>query len=323
MNSWDLKSLDLKPRLPEILSSSDAARAIALDLAAGESLSDHQVHERAWLIVLDGEIQVETAEGQRASGGAGLVIDSLPVSAARSSLPRRAAAAVVDPLARQRPSWRDDDPGEAIRAPARRQAGAVSPSPSGAISHPRRDQERAPERFDVPLADLTTLRLGGRAHRLVEATLDDHVVEVVAAADAVGEPLLVMAVVLSNLVIADAGFEGTAIRTDDPGCGGGCERQPRAAHGRGGRTLGRAGRARGSRRAGGDRVPGRDPRLDRRDADPERRSLRTAGGRGDRARCAHTTGRAAGAGRQACGAATAGSAIARARSEPLRPLSWC
>jgi quercetin dioxygenase-like cupin family protein len=78
VNSWDLKSLDLKPRLPEILSSSDAARAIALDLAAGESLSDHQVHERAWLIVLDGEIQVETAEGQRASGGIGLVVEFAP-----------------------------------------------------------------------------------------------------------------------------------------------------------------------------------------------------------------------------------------------------
>ena len=49
MNNWDLRSLDLKPRLPEILSSSDAARAIALDLAPGESLSEHEVHERAWL----------------------------------------------------------------------------------------------------------------------------------------------------------------------------------------------------------------------------------------------------------------------------------
>jgi quercetin dioxygenase-like cupin family protein len=78
VNSWDLKALDLKPRLPEILSSSDAARAIALDLASGESLSDHQVHERAWLIVLDGEIQVETAEGQRAGGGVGLVVEFAP-----------------------------------------------------------------------------------------------------------------------------------------------------------------------------------------------------------------------------------------------------
>ena len=39
MNSWELKTLDLKVRLPEILSSSEEARAIVLDLAAGESLS--------------------------------------------------------------------------------------------------------------------------------------------------------------------------------------------------------------------------------------------------------------------------------------------
>ena len=78
MISWDLKALDLKPRLPEILSSSDVARAIVLDLAAGESLSDHQVHERAWLVVLDGEIQVATAEGGRASGGGGLLVEFAP-----------------------------------------------------------------------------------------------------------------------------------------------------------------------------------------------------------------------------------------------------
>ena len=78
MNSWDLKALDLKPRLPEILSSSDVARAIVLDLAAGESLSDHQVHERAWLVILDGEIQVATAEGERVSGGVGLLVEFAP-----------------------------------------------------------------------------------------------------------------------------------------------------------------------------------------------------------------------------------------------------
>jgi quercetin dioxygenase-like cupin family protein len=78
VNSWDLKALDLKPRLPEILSSSDVARAIVLDLAAGERLSDHQVHERAWLVVLDGEIQVATAEGGRASGGVGLLVEFAP-----------------------------------------------------------------------------------------------------------------------------------------------------------------------------------------------------------------------------------------------------
>jgi quercetin dioxygenase-like cupin family protein len=78
VNSWDLKALDLKPRLPEILSSSDAARAIVLDLAAGESLSDHQVHERAWLVVLDGEVRVTTAEGEHVDGGVGLLVEFAP-----------------------------------------------------------------------------------------------------------------------------------------------------------------------------------------------------------------------------------------------------
>ena len=75
MNSWDLEALDLKPRLPEILSTSKEARAIVLDLAAGESLSDHKVRERAWLIVVDGEIAVTTAVGERVSGGGGLLVE--------------------------------------------------------------------------------------------------------------------------------------------------------------------------------------------------------------------------------------------------------
>lgn len=78
MNNWHLNALDLKPRLPEILSSSDAARAIVLDLAAGESLSDHEVHERAWLLVVDGEIELTTAAGDHASGGAGLLTEFAP-----------------------------------------------------------------------------------------------------------------------------------------------------------------------------------------------------------------------------------------------------
>ena len=78
MNSWDLMALELKPRLPEILSSSGVARVIVLDLATGERLSDHQVHERAWLLVVDGEIEVTTAAGEHASGGSGLLAEFAP-----------------------------------------------------------------------------------------------------------------------------------------------------------------------------------------------------------------------------------------------------
>jgi redox-sensitive bicupin YhaK (pirin superfamily) len=78
MNNWDLKGLDLRPRLPEILSTSDAARAIVLDLAAGESLGDHAVHERAWVVVIDGEIEVRTGAGTSDRGGAGLLVELAP-----------------------------------------------------------------------------------------------------------------------------------------------------------------------------------------------------------------------------------------------------
>jgi UDP-N-acetylmuramate dehydrogenase len=61
------------------------------------------------------------------------------------------------------------------------------------------------------LADLTTLRLGGPAGRLLEASQEDAIVAAVRAADAAGEPLLIMSGG-SNLVVADAGFPGTVLR---------------------------------------------------------------------------------------------------------------
>jgi UDP-N-acetylmuramate dehydrogenase len=67
------------------------------------------------------------------------------------------------------------------------------------------------EQTGVPLAGLTTLRLGGPAARLVVAETDDEVVETVRAADARGEPLLVLGGG-SNLVVADAGFDGTVLQ---------------------------------------------------------------------------------------------------------------
>ena len=61
------------------------------------------------------------------------------------------------------------------------------------------------------MSELTTLRLGGPAGRLVEARGEDDVVAAVAAADAAAEPLLVLAGG-SNVVIADDGFPGTVVR---------------------------------------------------------------------------------------------------------------
>jgi UDP-N-acetylmuramate dehydrogenase len=76
------------------------------------------------------------------------------------------------------------------------------------------------------LAELTTLRLGGPAGRLVEAWTAKDLVAAVAEADAAGTPVLLVAGG-SNLVVGDAGFDGTVVRVvtrgvrvDADTCGG-------------------------------------------------------------------------------------------------------
>jgi quercetin dioxygenase-like cupin family protein len=78
VNTWDLTSLDLRPHAPEILSTTDEARAILLEIPAGESLDDHQVHERAWVTVVEGEVEVTTPGGERIEGGSGLMVEFAP-----------------------------------------------------------------------------------------------------------------------------------------------------------------------------------------------------------------------------------------------------
>ena len=72
MDTWDISSLDVQPHQPKVLRTDEEARAIAINLPSGEQLQDHQVHERAYLFVLDGEIQLD-ADGQSQTGGPGFV----------------------------------------------------------------------------------------------------------------------------------------------------------------------------------------------------------------------------------------------------------
>lgn len=78
MNSWAVTDRDLRAHSPEILSSTDDARAIALMIPAGESLEEHQVHERAWLTVLEGEVEITTSAGESVAGGSGLLVEFAP-----------------------------------------------------------------------------------------------------------------------------------------------------------------------------------------------------------------------------------------------------
>jgi UDP-N-acetylmuramate dehydrogenase len=66
------------------------------------------------------------------------------------------------------------------------------------------------EEHDLPLAGLTTMRVGGPASRVVTATTTDELVDAVREVDDADEPLLVVSGG-SNLVVADAGFEGTVV----------------------------------------------------------------------------------------------------------------
>jgi quercetin dioxygenase-like cupin family protein len=73
MDIWDLQSLTVQPHQPQVLRSDDgAARAIAINLPAGEQLQEHEVHEHAYLVVVDGELELDQG-GQSQSAGVGAV----------------------------------------------------------------------------------------------------------------------------------------------------------------------------------------------------------------------------------------------------------
>ena len=88
MQTWDTHALEIEPHHPEVLRSDEEIRAIVIQLPADEQLQEHQVHERAYLIVVDGEIAVENAGGVT-GGGPGMVLHFEPKE-------RRTVTAVQD-----------------------------------------------------------------------------------------------------------------------------------------------------------------------------------------------------------------------------------
>lgn len=78
MRSWDLRAIETEAYQPRILASADDARTIVLALPAGEELQEHEVHERARVVVIDGEIEVTTPDGESETADAGHLFEFDP-----------------------------------------------------------------------------------------------------------------------------------------------------------------------------------------------------------------------------------------------------
>ena len=72
METWDISALTIEAHQPQVLRSDGEARAIVIHLPAGEELQEHQVHERAYVVVVAGEAEI-AADGRTEQGGPGLI----------------------------------------------------------------------------------------------------------------------------------------------------------------------------------------------------------------------------------------------------------
>jgi len=62
VQSWNLNEIDTPggSRSPVVLDTKDEARAVLISLDPGQALGDHQVHERSWIVVLEGSVRIES-----------------------------------------------------------------------------------------------------------------------------------------------------------------------------------------------------------------------------------------------------------------------
>jgi quercetin dioxygenase-like cupin family protein len=75
VQSWNLLELETPGgiRSPIVLHSTDEARAVLIGLDPGQELGDHQVHERAYLFIVDGEARIDAGEDSLEAGPGTLV----------------------------------------------------------------------------------------------------------------------------------------------------------------------------------------------------------------------------------------------------------
>jgi quercetin dioxygenase-like cupin family protein len=61
VQTWDLSAIDTPGgTVSPVVLHSDEGRAVLIGLEPGQELGQHEVKERAWLVVLDGQVEVGT-----------------------------------------------------------------------------------------------------------------------------------------------------------------------------------------------------------------------------------------------------------------------
>lgn len=78
MKAWNVSEMEIEAHHPLVLGSEDEGRLIAIELPAGETMQQHRVHERAWLVVAKGAIEIDDSDGETVGGGPGLVAEFSP-----------------------------------------------------------------------------------------------------------------------------------------------------------------------------------------------------------------------------------------------------
>lgn len=74
MKFWDLTEHQVEPHKPEILGSSEEGRAVLVNLPAGHEMGDHQVRERATVVVITGRVEIAVPDGKSVSGEPGAMV---------------------------------------------------------------------------------------------------------------------------------------------------------------------------------------------------------------------------------------------------------
>ena len=79
MKSWNLLDIEAPGgTVDPVVLDSQETRAVLIAFTPGQELGDHQVKERAWLVVVDGAVTVDSDEGGPLEAGPGTLMAFAP-----------------------------------------------------------------------------------------------------------------------------------------------------------------------------------------------------------------------------------------------------